>query len=146
VVTDKLHFINILLIEDNPGDVRLTQEVFRDSRLYNALHVVSDGVEALAFLRNEGEFESAPRPDLILLDLNLPRMDGRELLAIIKADDALRLIPVVVLTTSEALEDILQTYGLQANFYISKPVDLDQFIKIVQSIEGFWLTVVRLPE
>jgi two-component system response regulator len=119
---------------------------FRDSRLHNTLHVVGDGVEALQYLRGEGPYAEVPHPDLILLDLNLPRMDGRELLAAIKADDALRLIPVVVLTTSEALEDILQTYGLQANFYISKPVDLDQFIKLVRSIEGFWLTVVRLPD
>jgi CheY-like chemotaxis protein len=138
--------INILLVEDNPGDVRLMQEVFKDSRLYNTLRVVGDGVEALDFLRGEGAYADPPRPDLILLDLNLPKMDGRELLAAIKADDDLRLIPVVVLTTSEALEDILHTYGLQANFYVSKPVDLDQFIKIVQSIEGFWLTVVRLPD
>ena len=145
-MSGKLDPINILLVEDNPGDVRLTQEVFRDSRLCNTLHVVSDGVEALEFLHGEGEHADVPHPDLILLDLNLPRMDGRELLTTIKADDTLRLIPVVVLTTSGALEDIRQTYGLQANFYISKPVDLDQFIKIVQSIEGFWLTVVRLPQ
>jgi chemotaxis family two-component system response regulator Rcp1 len=143
---DNVHPINILLIEDNPGDVRLTREIFRDSRLYNALHVVGDGVEALDFLRGRGEYIGAPRPDLILLDLNLPKMDGREVLAAIKTDDDLKLIPVVILTTSEALEDILQTYDLQANFYISKPVNLDQFIKIVQSIGGFWLTVVRLPE
>jgi chemotaxis family two-component system response regulator Rcp1 len=138
--------IDILLVEDNPGDVRLTIEVLKYSRLHNDIYVARDGVEALSFLRRKGEFVHVPRPDLILLDLNLPKKDGREVLAEIKNDDALKSIPVVILTTSETLEDILEMYGLHANFYITKPVDLDQFIKIVQSIEEFWLTIVKLPE
>jgi len=137
--------IDILLIEDNPGDVRLTVEIFADSGLRNDLHVVKDGVEALAFLRRQRSYINAPRPDLILLDLNLPKKSGREVLVEIKADDDLKRIPVVVLTTSETWEDILDMYGLQANFYITKPVDLDQFIKVVQSIEEFWLSIVKLP-
>lgn len=137
--------IDILLIEDNPGDVRLTVEIFADSGLHNDLHVVKDGIEALAFLHHEGKYANVPRPDLILLDLNLPKKSGREVLAEIKADDELRCIPVVVLTTSETLEDILDMYGRQANFYITKPVGLGQFIRVVQSIEEFWLSIVKLP-
>lgn len=137
--------VEILLVEDNPGDVRLTQEAFKEAKVRNNLYVAGDGVEALAFLRQQGLHRSAPRPDLILLDLNLPRKDGREVLAEIKADDNLRRIPVVILTTSSAEEDILRTYDLHANCYITKPVDLDQFVKVVQSIENFWLTIVKLP-
>ncbi|MEO8430838.1 MAG: response regulator [Acidobacteriota bacterium] len=135
----------ILLVEDNPGDARLTREVFEEGRLTNHLHVVSDGVEAIRFLRKQGPYASAPRPDLILLDLNLPRMDGREVLAEIKSDPSLQLIPVVVLTTSAAAQDIDTTYRLHANSFITKPVDLDQFIAVVRSIESFWLTIVKLP-
>ena len=138
--------IEILLVEDSPGDVRLTQEALRDAKVRNNLHVVRDGVEAMAFLRREGaRFAECPRPDLVLLDLNLPRMSGHEVLADIKADPALRRIPVVILTTSQAEQDVLRTYDLHANCYITKPVDLDQFITVVQSIEDFWLTIVRLP-
>jgi chemotaxis family two-component system response regulator Rcp1 len=136
--------IEILLVEDNPGDVRLTIEALRDSKVSNHLHVARDGVEALAFLR-EGEGAGQARPDLILLDLNLPRKDGREVLEEIKLDPALRTIPVVVLTTSRAEQDVLRSYELQANCYITKPVDLDQFITVVKSIEDFWLTIVTLP-
>jgi len=137
--------IDILLVEDNPGDVRLTIEALRDSKVRNHLHVATDGVEALAFLRREGQHADAVRPDLILLDLNLPRMDGRQVLAELKGDPALKVIPVVVLTTSRAEQDILRSYELQANCYISKPVDLEQFITVVRSIEDFWLTIVTLP-
>jgi two-component system, chemotaxis family, response regulator Rcp1 len=137
--------IEILLVEDNPGDVRLSIEVLRDAKVHNHLNTVSDGVEALSFLRREGIYADAPHPDLILLDLNLPKKDGREVLAEIKADDNLKRIPVVVLTTSQSEEDILKAYELHANCYISKPVNLDQFIKVVQSIEAFWLTIVKLP-
>ena len=137
--------ITILLVEDNPGDVRLTMEALKDSKMHNDLNVTRDGVEALAFLRREGKFAHAPRPELILLDLNLPKKDGREVLAEIKADKDLKRIPVVVLTTSQAEEDILRMYNLYANCFVTKPVDLDQFIKVVQSIEEFWLTIVRLP-
>ena len=138
--------IEILLVEDNPGDVRLTQEAFKESRLGNHLSVVMDGVEALAFLRQEGPYATSPRPDLVLLDLNLPKKDGREVLAEVKADPALKRIPVVVLTTSQAETDILRVYDLYANCYITKPVDLDQFLKVVRSIEGFWLEIVKLPD
>lgn len=137
--------IEILLIEDNPGDIRLTREALRDSRLHIVLHIAEDGEEALRFLRQEGEFANATRPDLILLDLNLPRRDGREVLAEIKNDEALRLIPVVVLTTSQDERDILTSYSLHANCYITKPVDFEQFISIVQTIESFWFTIVKLP-
>ncbi len=137
--------VDILLIEDNPGDVRLTQEALREGKIRNRLTVAKDGVEALTVLRREGPYASSPRPDLILLDLNLPRKDGREVLSDIKADEQLRRIPVVVLTTSKAEEDILRTYDLHANCYITKPVDLDQFIEVIKSIDDFWLTVVRLP-
>lgn len=137
--------VEILLVEDNPGDVRLTIEALKEGKVRNNLSVVKDGVEALAFLRREGPFAGATRPDLILLDLNLPKKDGREVLAEIKEDGALRRIPVVVLTTSKAEEDILRTYDLHANCYITKPVDLEQFISVVRSIDDFWLSVVRLP-
>lgn len=137
--------IEILLIEDNPGDVRLTGEIFKEAKIYNNMNVMTDGIDAMAFLRQKDEYINAPRPDLILLDLNLPKKDGREVLAEIKADPALRRIPVVVLTTSRAEEDILKTYDLHVNAYITKPVDLEQFIGIVKSIENFWLTIVKLP-
>jgi two-component system, chemotaxis family, response regulator Rcp1 len=137
--------IEILLVEDNPGDVRLTIEALKEGKVRNNLSVARDGVEALAFLRREGPHEKATRPDLILLDLNLPKKDGREVLEEIKRDAVLRRIPVVVLTTSKAEEDILRTYDLHANCYINKPVDLEQFISVVRSIDDFWLSVVRLP-
>ena len=137
--------IEILLVEDNPGDVRLTLETFKENKMLNTMHVVRDGVEAMAFLRQEGEYADAPSPDLILLDLNLPRKDGREVLEEIKDDDQLRRIPVVVLTISYAEEDILRAYDLHGNCYITKPIDLDQFIKVVRSIKEYWLTIVRLP-
>jgi two-component system, chemotaxis family, response regulator Rcp1 len=137
--------VDILLVEDNEGDVRLTMEALREGKVRNKLTVAKDGVEALAMLRNEGKYASAPRPDLILLDLNLPRKDGREVLAEIKADPSLKVIPVVVLTTSKAEEDIVKTYELYANCYIAKPVDLEQFIKVVRSIDDFWLSIVKLP-
>jgi two-component system, chemotaxis family, response regulator Rcp1 len=137
--------VEILLVEDNPGDVRLTIEALKEGKVRNSLSVARDGVEALAFLRRQGSFAGARCPDLILLDLNLPKKDGREVLAEIKEDPALRRIPVVVLSTSKAEEDILRTYDLHANCYITKPVDLEQFIAVVRSIDDFWLTVVRLP-
>ena len=137
--------IEILLVEDNPGDVRLTVEAFKEGKLSNRLSVVEDGVEAVAFLRREGKYGDAPRPDLILLDLNLPKKDGREVLAEIKTDEDLRRIPVVILTISQAEEDIIKTYDLHANCYVTKPVGLDQFMKVVQSIEEFWLSIVKLP-
>lgn len=137
--------IKILLVEDNPGDVRLTREALKDSKLHNSLSVVEDGVEAMAFLKRESPYEDAPRPDIILLDLNLPRKDGREVLEEIKNDDDLRRIPVVVLTTSEDDNDILATYNLHANCYITKPVDLNRFIAIVKNIENFWFSIVKLP-
>src|SRR5579862_5533536 len=137
--------IEILLVEDNPGDARLTLEAMREGKLRNRIHHVRDGVEALAFLRHEGEFGAVPVPDIILLDLTMPRKDGREVLAEIKEDLRLRLIPVVVLTTSEAEKDIIKSYELHANCYITKPVDLDKFIEIVRAIESFWLAVVTLP-
>jgi CheY-like chemotaxis protein len=137
--------IEILLVEDNPGDVRLIREALKEGKVRNILHVVCDGVEAIAFLRRQGEYSGFPRPDLILLDLNLPKKDGREVLAEIKADEDLKRIPVVVLTTSQSEIDILKSYNLHANCYITKPVDLEQFLEVVKSIEGFWLTVVKLP-
>ena len=138
--------IEILLIEDNPGDVRLTKEVLMEGKVRNHLQVVGDGVEAMAFLRRENNYAEAPRPDLILLDLNLPKKDGREVLQEIKEDGEFKCIPVVVLTTSEADEDILRSYDLAANCYITKPVDLDQFIRVIKTIETFWLTIVKLPK
>lgn len=137
--------IEILLVEDNPADVRLTKEALKDGKLLNHLSVVADGVEALAFLRGQGRYKDAPRPELILLDLNLPKKDGREVLAEIKTDETLKSIPVVVLTVSKAEEDILKTYRLHANCYITKPVDLDQFMKVTHSIEDFWFSIVKLP-
>jgi CheY-like chemotaxis protein len=137
--------VEILLVEDNPGDVRLAVEALKEGKVRNNLSVVEDGSEAMSFLRREGKYALAPRPDLILLDLNLPKKDGREVLAEIKADDSLRRIPVVVLTTSKAEQDILRTYDLHANCYITKPVDLEQFIAVVKSVEDFWLTIVKLP-
>lgn len=137
--------IQILLVEDNPGDVRLTREALKDSKMHNTLHVASDGVEALRFLRGEGEHKGSPRPDIILLDLNLPRKDGREVLAEIKAYESLRRIPVVILTTSDDEHDILRSYDLHANCYITKPLDLRQFATIVKTIENFWFQIVKLP-
>jgi CheY-like chemotaxis protein len=137
--------VEILLVEDNPGDADLTRETLLDSKLLNHMSVVNNGVEAMAYLRHQGKYAEATRPDLILLDLNLPRKDGREVLAEVKADDRLRRIPVVVLTTSCAEQDILQTYDLHANCYITKPVNLDQFSAVVRAIEEFWFTIVKLP-
>jgi CheY-like chemotaxis protein len=137
--------IQVLLVEDNPGDVRLTKEALKEGKLLNQLTVVGDGVEALSLLRKEGIYADAPQPELILLDLNLPKKDGREVLAEIKADPNLRRIPVVVLTTSSSEEDILKIYDLHANCYITKPVDLEQFMGVVKSIEDFWVSVVKLP-
>jgi two-component system, chemotaxis family, response regulator Rcp1 len=136
--------IQVLLVEDSPGDVRLTQEAFRDANPSVALHVANDGVEAMAFLRHEGAHVHAPRPDLILLDLNLPKMDGREVLALIKGDDSLKTIPTVILTTSVAEADIVNSYQLRANCYLSKPVQLDAFEELVKSINDFWLKKVKL--
>ena len=137
--------IDILLVEDNPGDARLTREALSQSKVRNHLHLARDGEEAMAFLRREGAFAAAPTPDLVLLDLNLPRRDGREVLEDIKKDPALMQIPVVVLTSSQADEDVLRSYRLHANCFITKPVDLEQLTKVVQGIEQFWFTVVRLP-
>ena len=137
--------VEILLVEDNPGDVRLTQEALKESKVINNLSVAEDGVEALAFLKREGKYADSPRPDLLLLDLNLPKKDGRELLEEIKADENLKRIPVVVLTTSKAEEDIIRMYDQHANCYITKPIDFDQFINVVKSIQDFWLAIVKLP-
>ena len=137
--------IEILLVEDNPGDVRLTREALKEGKVYSNLHTVKDGVEAMEFLRHQGRFSGVPRPDIILLDLNLPKKDGREVLAVVKNDADLKHIPVVVLTTSEAEEDVLKSYALHANCYVTKPVDLEKFIVVVKSIDAFWLTVVTLP-
>jgi len=136
---------DFLLVEDNPGDVRLTQEALKNHKVKNNLHVVTDGEEAIAFLRKQGKYKDAPRPDIILLDLNLPKKDGREVLAEIKSDPLLKAIPVVVITSSEAEQDIIKSYNLNANCYVTKPVNFDQFIKVVQSINDFWLTIVKLP-
>ncbi len=137
--------IEILLVEDNPGDVRLTKEALMEGKVLNKLHTVEDGMEALAFLNQEGKYADVPRPELILLDLNLPKKDGRDVLAEIKSNGDLRRIPVVVLTTSRSEQDILKSYDLNANCYITKPVDLDQFISVVKSINEFWLSIVKLP-
>lgn len=145
IIGEKSRPVEILLVEDNPGDVRLTVEALKEAKVSNNLSVVGDGQDALSYLRREGQFQDAARPDLILLDLNLPRMSGREVLALIKEDSDLKRIPVVILTTSEAEQDILRSYDLHANCYITKPVDLEKFITVVKSIEGFWLTVVKLP-
>lgn len=137
--------IEILLVEDNPGDVRLTQEALAEGKITNHLAVVNDGEQAMDYLHQRGEYKGATRPDLVLLDFNLPRMDGREVLAQIKSDPKLRPIPVVVLTTSSNADDINQAYGLNCNCYLTKPVDLEQFLEVVESIDAFWLTVVTLP-
>jgi two-component system, chemotaxis family, response regulator Rcp1 len=138
--------IDILLVEDNPGDIRLTIEAFKEGKCNNTLHVVKDGEAAMLFLRGKDPYAEAPRPDLILLDLNLPKRDGRSILEEIKTDPELKRIPVVILTTSKAEEDILRTYDLHANCYITKPVDIEEFIVITRSIENFWLTIVKLPD
>src|SRR4051794_35024075 len=137
--------IDVLLVEDDPGDVLMTREAFSDNKVANNLYVVSDGVKAMEFLSKQGEYADAPTPDLVLLDLNLPRMDGREVLAAVKSDEALRLIPVVVLTTSEAEEDVLRSYSLHANAYVTKPVDFERFIEVVRQIDDFFVSVVKLP-
>ena len=137
--------IDILLVEDNPGDVRLTQEALKEAKVRNELHVVRDGVAAMAFLHKQGVYKDVPRPDIILLDLNLPKKSGHEVLTEIKSDDDLKRIPVVMLTVSKDEEDIIKSYNLYANCFITKPVDLDQFLIVVKSIENFWLTIVKLP-
>ena len=137
--------VEMLLVEDNPGDARLAKEALKDAKVHNNLYWVQDGVEAMAFLCRKDNYSEAPRPDVILLDLNLPKKDGREVLADIKADEDLRSIPVVILTVSGAEEDILKTYDLHANCYIQKPLDLEQFVEVVKSIRDFWLTIVKLP-
>ncbi len=144
-LSDRGKPIEILVVEDNPGDARLVVEAFKEGKVWNNLIIVEDGVEAMAFLRKEGKYKNVLRPDLIFLDLNLPKKDGREVLKEIKLDENLRRIPVVILTTSEAEEDIMKTYNYHANCYITKPVDLDKFIEVVKMIEGFWLIVVKLP-
>jgi CheY-like chemotaxis protein len=143
--TQAVRSVDILLVEDNPGDVDLTKEALTESKLLNNLHMVGDGIEALAFLYRQGKYANAVRPDLILLDLNLPKKDGREVLAEIKQDPALKAIPVVVLTTSQAEQDILKSYAFYANCYIAKPLDLNQFSTVVRSVEDFWFTIVKLP-
>ena len=144
-MNENLNVISVLLVEDDPGDVVLIREAFEHNKVYNRLHVVSDGVQALEFLRGEGEHAGAPRPDLVLLDLNLPRKDGREVLAEVKSDPDLRTIPIVVLTTSEAEEDIVRSYDLHANAYVTKPVDFERFIEVVRQIDDFFVSVVKLP-
>lgn len=144
-ITDAIMPIEVLLVEDNPGDAELTRIALEDSKISVNLNVVEDGVEAMAFLRKQDKYSNVPHPDIVLLDLNLPRKDGREVLAEIKTDDHLKRIPVVVLTTSQAEEDIIKAYNLSANCYITKPVDFDQFVRIVQSIENFWFAIVKLP-
>jgi CheY-like chemotaxis protein len=142
---EHLRVVDVLLVEDDPGDVLMTREAFADHKIHNRLHVVTNGIDAMAFLRHEGEHADAPMPDLILLDLNLPRMDGREVLAEIKNDPSLRTIPVVVLTTSDAEEDVVSSYSLYANAYVTKPVDFERFIDVVRQIDDFFISVVRLP-
>jgi CheY-like chemotaxis protein len=144
-VSENLKVVDVLLVEDDPGDVLMTREAFADHKVHNRLHVVTNGVDAMAFLRREGDYADAPTPDLVLLDLNLPRMDGREVLAAIKHDEDLRLIPVVVLTTSDADEDVNSSYSLHANAYVTTPVDFERFIDVVRRIDDFFITVVRLP-
>ena len=140
-----LNPIDILVVEDNPGDARLIKEVLNEQKIYNSLFIVSDGVEAMNFLQKKGKYKDSPKPDLIILDLNLPKKDGREVLADIKADDDLKRIPVVIMTISQAEADILKSYNLHANCYITKPIDLNQFIKVIKSIEEFWFSIVKLP-
>ncbi len=137
--------VEILLVEDSPGDVKLTIEALRDADVPNNLHVARDGEEAMRFMRHEEPFQDKPRPDLVLLDLNMPRMDGREVLAAMKADKILRRIPVIILTTSQSEDDIAEAYNLAANCYVAKPVDLDEFLDVVRAIDDFWLTLVKLP-
>jgi len=137
--------IDILIVEDNQGDARLIREVLNDGKVFTTLHIVKDGVQAMEFLRKKGEYSKAPYPDLIILDLNLPKMDGREVLAEIKNDEKLKKIPVVIMTISQAEEDILKSYNLHANCFVTKPIDLDQFIKVIKSIEEFWFSIVKLP-
>ncbi|MGZ8633589.1 MAG: response regulator [Solirubrobacteraceae bacterium] len=144
-MNENQNVISVLLVEDDPGDVVLIREAFEDNKVHNTLHVVSDGVQALAFLRNEGEHAAAPRPDLVLLDLNLPRMDGREVLAEVKADRTLRRVPVVVLSGSSASHDVVRAYDLHANAYVTKPVDFNRFIEVVRQIDDFFVSVVKLP-
>ncbi len=146
MTSDSTRAIDVLLVEDDPGDVLMTREAFEDNKVANNLYVVNDGVTAMEFLRKQGEHADAPTPDLVLLDLNLPRMDGREVLAALKEDPELRRIPVVVLTTSEAEEDVLRSYSLHANAYVTKPVDFHRFIEVVRQIDEFFVTVVRLPQ
>ena len=142
---NKFKAVEILLIEDNPGDVRLTIEALKESKIINNLQVVEDGIEALSYLKKEGIYKDKPRPDLIILDLNLPKKDGREVLAEIKSNDTFKQIPIVILTTSEAEEDIIKSYELHANCYITKPVNMEQFIKVVKSVSNFWFSMVKLP-
>ena len=142
---NKFKAVEILLIEDNPGDVRLTVEALKESKIINNLNVVYDGIEALSYLQKEGIYKDKPRPDLIILDLNLPKKDGREVLGEIKSEDSLKQIPIVILTTSEAEEDIIKSYELHANCYITKPVNMEQFIKVVKSVGDFWFSIVMLP-
>jgi len=144
-MNDTLNAIEILLVDDNEGDVRLAVETLRDSKIHNHVNIARDGVEAMAYLRKEGEFANAIRPDLIFLDLNMPRKDGREVLEEVKSDSELKRIPIVILTISQAEQDILKSYNLHANCFITKPVDLQQFVKVVQTIEEFWFTIVKLP-
>lgn len=140
-----LNSIDILVVEDNPGDARLITEVLNDNKVFSSLYIVNDGVEAMRFLKNEGKYKTVLKPDLIILDLNLPKKDGREVLAEIKSDEGLKHIPIVIMTISQAEEDILKSYNLHANCYITKPIDLNQFIKVVKSIEDFWFSIVKLP-
>jgi len=142
---DEARPIDILLVEDEEGDIRLTKEAFKESKLRNNLYVVKDGEEAIKFLKKEDNYKDSPRPDIMLLDLNLPKKDGREVLKDVKSDDALKSIPVVVLTTSKAEEDIVKSYNLHANCYIQKPVDMEKFINVVKYVEGFWVEIVKLP-
>lgn len=145
MINDFVNPVHILLIEDNPGDIRLAQEALKEGKVRNSLTVIQDGEEALDFLFHRGEHAAAPRPDLVLLDLNLPKISGREILAQMKTDDSLKTIPVVVLTASEAEEDIIKCYGNHANCYITKPLDFSRFVQITKAIEEFWLTIVKLP-
>jgi two-component system, chemotaxis family, response regulator Rcp1 len=138
--------IEILMVEDSPSDIFITQHAIQEAKVLNHLHIVEDGIEAMAFLRKEGKYADAPRPDIVLLDLNLPRKDGREVLAEVKADPRLKIIPIVVLTSSKSDEDILRSYGLHANCYITKPVDFSRFKEVVKAIESFWFTIVTLPQ
>jgi len=142
---ERIKPVEILLVEDSPGDIGLTKEGLKESKLYNRLHVVTDGEEAISFLHEKGKYADVPYPDLILLDLNLPKKDGREVLAEIKTDERLRKIPVVIMTISKAEEDVCKAYGLHANCYIVKPIDLNQFVSVVKTIENFWFTIVKLP-